>query len=974
MASCAVFAPPAARAQLDFQSVETRNMRVVYYDPEHAYIVPHLVRCFENSMGFYHRQLGYTPYEHVTILLQDFDDYGYAGTSTIPNNYITLGIEPFEYVYETCPTNERFNWVISHELFHVVASEKASHIDRVWRGIFQGKVLADADNPESMIYSYLTSPRRFAPRWYHEGIAVFVETWLAGGIGRSLGGYDEMTFRAMVRDEAYFYDVVGLESEGTTSDFQIGQNSYLYGTRFMSYLAVHYGPDKLMAWVNRTDDSKAYYASQFKRVFGEDIEHVWQQWIDYEHAWQRENLAVIREYPLTEGRVACERALGSVSRAFFDRMKNRLVVAVNYPGEFAHVAGIDLATGKIEKIHEVQTPALYYVASLAFDEDRRTLFFTTNNGKHWRDLNRLDVDTGKSTRLISNCRIGDLAYSGADSTLWGVQHHNGISTIVRVSPPYDDWHTILPVIDFRYGTDVFDLDVSPDGKTLTGAMLEINGSVKLVKFDVDDLMAGNAGYSVLYEFDKTAPSNFVFNRAGTHLYGTSYQTGVSNVFRWDFANEKMECVTNAEIGYFRPVPMADSLVTFAYTAQGFRPEVIADTTLEDVNAIRYLGNEVVLRHPSLMDWKLPSPREVDLDSVTTYRGPYRKFGSVTSASLYPIVEQYKVYPSVGLRWNLMDPLGLHGGDIKLGVSPSPDLADDERVHAKAVYRHFPYTFRAVYNNADFYDFFGPTKTSRKGYAFGVERNDYLISDRPKYLEYTVDLAYYGGLERLPYNQNVLATFDRYTAATASLDYRALRRSIGAVDDEKGIRWSLALDANYVNTDFYTKGTASLDVGFLTPIDHSSIWLRGAGGYSRGERDDSFASFYFGGFGNNYVDHRSVKRYRGMERFPGMELDEISGTNFARLMTEWTLPPVRFRRVGFGKLYCTYARIALFGTGLVTNLDDTAFRREAINAGGQVDFRLVIFSALESTLSFGYAAAWEENRKVQTEFMVSLKIM
>jgi hypothetical protein len=164
------------------------------------------------------------------------------------------------------------------------------------------------------------------------------------------------------------------------------------------------------------------------------------------------------------------------------------------------------------------------------------------------------------------------------------------------------------------------------------------------------------------------------------------------------------------------------------------------------------------------------------------------------------------------------------------------------------------------------------------------------------------------------------------------------------------------------------------VGFLTPIDHSSIWLRGAGGYSRGERDDSFASFYFGGFGNNYVDHRSVKRYRGMERFPGMELDEISGTNFARLMTEWTLPPVRFRRVGFGKLYCTYARIALFGTGLVTNLDDTAFRREAINAGGQVDFRLVIFSALESTLSFGYAAAWEENRKVQTEFMVSLKIM
>ncbi|HEX5131312.1 MAG TPA: hypothetical protein VFX92_02365, partial [Candidatus Krumholzibacteria bacterium] len=511
--------PVRSRADLGFQSVETPTLRVVYYSPEHAYIVPHLARCFENSMGFYNRFMGYVPYEHVTILLQDFDDYGYAGTSTIPNNYITLGIEPFEYVYETCPTNERFNWVISHELFHVVASEKASHIDRVWRGLFQGKVLADSDNPESMLYSYLTSPRRFAPRWYHEGIAVFIETWLAGGIGRSLGGYDEMAFRAMVRDHAYFYDLVGLESEGTTSDFQIGQNSYLYGTRFMSHLAVKYGPDKVIQWVNRTDDSKAYYASQFKRVFGTSLDDEWGAWIEFEHAWQDSNLAAIREYPVTKERVACERALGSVSRGFIDHQRNRLLVAVNYPGEFAHVASIDIATGKIEKIHGVQTPALYYVTSLAFDEASRKLFYTTNNGKHWRDLNALDIDSRTSTRLITDCRIGDLAYSAADSVLWGVQHHNGFSTLVRISPPYDQWHCILPVMDFKYGTDIFDVDVSPDGKTLTAAMLEITGAVKLVSLDVASLMRGDAGYSVLYEFDKTAPANFVFTADGSHLYG-----------------------------------------------------------------------------------------------------------------------------------------------------------------------------------------------------------------------------------------------------------------------------------------------------------------------------------------------------------------------------------------------------------------------------------------------------------------------
>jgi hypothetical protein len=969
-----LLAPPRVSAQVKFQALETPDMRVVYYDPAHAYIIPHLARCFENSYGYFHRALGYTASEKVTILLQDFDDYGYAGTSTIPNNYITLGIEPFEYVYETCPTNERFNWVISHELFHVVASEKTSHTDRVFRSLFRGKVLADPENPESMFYSYVCSPRRFAPRWYHEGIAVFMETWLAGGIGRSLGGYDEMAFRAMVRDHKYFYDIVGLESEGTTSDFQIGQNSYLYGTRFMSYLAVQYGPDRVMAWVNRDDGTKGYYASEFKKVFGKSLDDEWGQWIDFEHEWQTKNLARVGEYPLTPARVVCNRGLGSISRAFVDPASGKLLVAVNYPGEFAHVAAIDLKTGDMENIHEVSTPALYYVTSLAFDEGDRRLFYTTNNGKNWRDLNAIDVATKKATRLITNCRIGDLAFSRADSALWGVQHHNGISTLVRIAPPYNAWKCILPVMDFTYGRDIFDLDASPDGTHLTASMLEITGSVKLVEFDVADLMQGGGAYRVLYEFDKTEPANFVFSKDGRHLYGTSYQTGVSNVFRWDFAREAMDCVTNTDVGFFRPVPMGDSLVVFAYSGSGFRPVVIADTTLTDVNAIQYLGQEAVVRHPELKEWKLPSPREVNIDSVTTYRGPYHNFRSMTTASIYPVVEAYKSYTSVGVRWNFMDPLGLHGGDLVLGVTPTSHVDNDELVHAKLLLRHYPWTLKAAYNKADFYDFFGPIKTSRKGYGALLERSDFLINDKPSFLEYTLNMAYYGGLERLPYNQNVLATFDSYGAATASLEYKRLQKTIGAVDDEKGLRWYLGVDANLVDDNFYTKGTAELDVGALTPIDHSSMWLRGAGGYSRGNRDDSFASFYFGGFGNNYVDHQEVKRYRDSDRFPGTEIDEISGTNFARLMLEWTLPPVRFRRIGFPPLYCTYARAALFSTGLATNLDDEVFRREVINWGGQIDFRLVIFSALESTLSIGGAAAKEEGRGVETEFMISLKIM
>ena len=59
----------------------------------------------------------------------------------------------------------------------------------------------------------------------------------------------------------------------------------------------------------------------------------------------------------------------------------------------------------------------------------------------------------------------------------------------------------------------------------------------------------------------------------------------------------------------------------------------------------------------------------------------------------------------------------------------------------------------------------------------------------------------------------------------------------------------------------------MDAGFALPWAHSSIWLRTAAGTSPGPRDDPFANFYFGGFGNNWVDRGEAKRYRDYYAFP-----------------------------------------------------------------------------------------------------------
>src|SRR5262249_27820286 len=150
-----------------------------------------------------------------------------------------------------------------------------------------------------------------APRWFLEGIAVFVDTWMAGGLGRAQSGYDEMVFRSMVRDDAPFYDPLGLVSEGTKIDFQQETNSYLYGTRFMTWLARHYSPEQVIDWTSRRDGSRAYYSSAFRQQFGIGLSDAWANWVKDEHAFQQANLAAIRQHPVTPFRDITTRPLGS---------------------------------------------------------------------------------------------------------------------------------------------------------------------------------------------------------------------------------------------------------------------------------------------------------------------------------------------------------------------------------------------------------------------------------------------------------------------------------------------------------------------------------------------------------------------------------------------------------------------------------------------------------------------------------------
>ena len=214
--------------------IETKYLLLRYYDPLQTYLTPYVAQAYENSFDFQRRTFDWTPWDKPTVQLRDLSDDGQAVVRATPNNALFVDVAPISVTFETFSPGERFFTLMNHELVHVATMDVYNDQDAWWRGFFHGKPLPSTDHPETILYNYLATPRANVPRWYLEGSAVFMETWMGGGLGRAQGGYDEMVFRAMVRDNAKFYDPLGLQSEGNSVDFQVGANDYLYGTRFFS--------------------------------------------------------------------------------------------------------------------------------------------------------------------------------------------------------------------------------------------------------------------------------------------------------------------------------------------------------------------------------------------------------------------------------------------------------------------------------------------------------------------------------------------------------------------------------------------------------------------------------------------------------------------------------------------------------------------------------------------------------------------
>ncbi|HEX7402454.1 MAG TPA: hypothetical protein VF287_00455, partial [Usitatibacter sp.] len=404
---------------------------------------------------------------------------------------------------------------------------------------------------------------------------------------------------------------------------------------------------------------------------------------------------------------------------------------------------------------------------------------------------------------------------------------------------------------------------------------------------------------------------------------------------------------------------------------GFVPAVIDPKPIEDLSAIRFLGAELAAKHPVVKTWQVPPPSLADPEVPILAEGIYDPRREMRFANAIPVLQGYKNQAGVGYSVNFEDPLRFTNLEVTAAFTDAANK--DERGHGAIKYRYLGWNAAVSWNRSDFYDLFGPTKRSRRGYAASVGNEYALIFDEPRRLDVKGEVAYYGKLDTLPDFQNISAPVDRLLTAQVGLYYSHVRSSLGSVDDEKGVTWAIVASANHAHGQTIPQLRGDFDFG--VPIfPHSSVWLRNSAGTSHGDRDDPLAQFFFGGFGNNYVDSRSIKRFHEYYSMPGFGLNEIGGSSYARSLAEWNLPPVIFESVGTPSFYLTWLRPTLFAAGLWTDPGRQELRQRFESVGAQVDLRFTMLHWYNMTLSFGYGVGYRGRARAGDEWMISLKIM
>ncbi|MBS2032639.1 MAG: PD40 domain-containing protein [Deltaproteobacteria bacterium] len=615
-----------AHAQYDpalkWSTLDTPHFRLHFHNGEEQ-LAQRAARAAEAARSRLQLLLGPAPELTEVVLSDDTDSAnGFATALFYPN--VHLYAVPPDDLDELNDYDDYLWQLITHEYTHIVHLDDISGLPKL-----VNHVIGQMDVPNGV-----------QPRWFIEGLAVFEETNLGAG-GRSRSSLYEMTLRAQLLSGRLFrLD----EASNDPTVYPRGATPYVYGSRFLAFLASEQGEPAIAAYSHEYGGRLipfAYNAST-EHTLGGSFTGLFERWQKAQTATLQHELDAIRQAPVTPVTRLTRAGDGTGQPQFVEGGKR---LAYLYKGADKPP---ELRTVALDGSDDRRVLELPSADDLAISSDGR--FAVIARAEVYREFNvyddlwRIELASGSSTRLTHGLRAHGPSLSRDGTRIACSVNLPGARMGIAIVPADGGPSTF--VYTAAEGDQVYTPRFSPDGKSLVFS-LHHHATRDLVLLDLQTGEPRDLTDDAALDLE---PS---FSPSGEWVLFTSDRTGVYDIYALRLADGEVRQLTNVETGAFRPVLAADghTLALDTFTSDGF-----------DVGFTRVDLESAPPAPPSRDD--RPEPAYQDDPSVTYPVRAYSVWPTILPKYWLPVLTVDAAGTALGVVTSGSDILGKHSWNLQ----------------------------------------------------------------------------------------------------------------------------------------------------------------------------------------------------------------------------------------------------------------------------------------------------------------------
>jgi len=537
-----------ADPSLRWYRVRTPHFDVHYHQPLGP-IAQRTARIAESVHDTLTRGLGFVSGKHVHIVLSDITDGANGSASVAPRPVIRLFVSAPGDMAATGDYDDWMTTLLTHEHAHILHMGEIGGLPAVINALF------------GTIYA----PNSIQPSWFIEGLATYQESKHTSG-GRMRATMFDMTLR-MDALEDRLPTLAQLSNDPTR--FPHAQLRYLYGSRFVAFIAERHG-DAALTRMGREYGRQAipFGLNRIaKRATGHTLDELYAQFIEATRARYRKQQQAIAAGGLREGMPLIP--FSDTTRSPRHLPGGRLVYFVSD----GHSRGQVRAVGG----HEVVRTR---TATLAPHPDGRHLVVSMTAPHRdlysFHELFLHDLVTDERTQLTHGMRAREPDVSPDGGRVTFVTQGGGTSHL-EVAQLRDVEGTRRRLVTSPARGQVYTPRFSPDGRRIACSIWREGGYRDIALVDVD------TGRVRLVTHDRAMDRGPAFHPDGRYLYFSSDRSGVANIYRHDLETDDVVQITNVLGGAYQPDvhPDGKSLVYVAFRSRGYGIERIAlDDTIQ----------------------------------------------------------------------------------------------------------------------------------------------------------------------------------------------------------------------------------------------------------------------------------------------------------------------------------------------------------------------------------------------------------